>query len=268
MLEGTDWMEEVLRAEAALSLEERAAATVVLGILAFGWGDYDRAMPALVRARELCRGAGNGFGAAFALALTGVIAAVRGDPAAGEDALDRALEEFREAGDVWGMGFARYALGRVLLLQERREDARQILEQSVADVREVGEKQLLTLSLLNLGWARLSEGDVGGAKASISESLHLAIAIRHNRIDAARVLEALAAVAVAVGDPVRGALLFGVAEGVRRSAGARVWLPDLPTHQRTDEALLAALGPEVYGARLAEGARLSLEDAAEIAAAL
>jgi tetratricopeptide (TPR) repeat protein len=268
MLEGVTWMEEALRAEDDLSADERATATFVLGILAFGWGDYERAAPALARAQELCRASGNWFGESVSLALAGVMAAVRGDPVAGEEMHHQALKTFCRTGDRWGMGFIRYSLGRVLLLQGRNDDARAMLEQSVADVREVGEKQLLVLALLNLAWARLGAGDLSGAKGALVESLDLAIGIRYNRIDTARVLEALAAVAVAVGDPLRGSLLFGAADGVRRSAGADVWVPDRPFHDRTEQALRAALDSEEYIARLEKGAALSLDDLAGVAAAL
>ena len=133
MLEGVGWMEEALRKEDAMSVEEQAIARVVLGLLAFGWGDYDRAAPALARAHELCREVGNPFGTGMTLALTGVIVAVREDVAKGEDALRHTLEAFRERGDAWGMSFARFTLGRVLLLEERNEEARGILEQAVSD---------------------------------------------------------------------------------------------------------------------------------------
>jgi predicted ATPase len=268
LLEGVEWMEESLRGEVALSTEDRASATVALGIVAFGWGDYDRAVPALEVAQDLCLEVGNWFGRGMSVALRGIIATVHGDAAAGEEAMREALETFRANDDVWGMGFARYVFGRVLLLSGRGSEARDVLEDSVVDVRRVGERQLLILALLNLGWARLTVGEVNPARESLSEALHLLIGLRYNRVDSARVLEALAAVAVALGDPLRGALLFGAAEGARRSVGAGVWIPDRPTHERTEQALRAALGPDVYIAKLAEGGRLSLEDSVELAAEL
>jgi tetratricopeptide (TPR) repeat protein len=150
--------------------------------------------------------------------MLGVITAVAGDPPEGERILARALERFEVANDVWGMAFERYTLGRVLLLQDRGDDALETLRLSVAGARATGEKLLLSFALLNLGWAQLGLGDRAGATASLQEAFE--ILARFRNVEAARVLEALAAAAAALGDPPRGALLFGAAEGLRRALGA------------------------------------------------
>ena len=55
---------------------------------------------------------------------------------------------------------------------------------------------------------------------------------------------------------------------MRRAIGAHVWIPDRPTHERTEAALLAALDREHVEARFVEGTHLSVADALDIAAAL
>ncbi len=62
--------------------------------------------------------------------------------------------------------------------------------------------------------------------------------------------------------------MFGAAGEVRRSIGVSVCVPDVPSHERTEEALRTALGVEVYRDLLTEGARLSVEEWVDVAAAL
>jgi predicted ATPase/class 3 adenylate cyclase len=264
--EGAGWMEEVVATGGPLTEEADALATAVLGILAFGANDFERALPHLKRAEEACRRVGDRQGQALALAMQGVIIGVGGDRAAGEAALAESLSLFTGAGDAWGMAFARYCLSRVLLVQDRHREALATLELAVAGVREVGEKVLLGLTLLNLGWAQLGVADFAAAVSSLRESLDLVAPLRTN--DAARVLEALAAVALSAEEPAVGAVFFGAAEGVRRSLGASVWVPDRASHDHTDKALREALPPEEYESRFAEGTSVTIEEAAELAARL
>jgi hypothetical protein len=123
------------------------------------------------------------------------------------------------------------------------------------------------LALLNAGWARLAAGEVAAAASALRQSLELTATMR-NRIDAARALEGLAAVAAVDAEPARGAQLFGAAEAVRRSIGATVWVPDRPGHDRTEGALRGALGAHTFEARFGEGITMSVQDALALATEL
>jgi len=138
-----------------------------------------------------------------------------------------------------------------------------ILEESVADAREVGQQALLGLSLLNLGLSRLGTGDLEGARVTLQESLGL-LARNGNREITAGAVEALAEVSEQAGDPERGAVLFGAAEGVRSSVGALVWAPERASHDRTERSLREILGEEAFEARFAEGVALSISEALEL----
>ncbi|MCA1701889.1 MAG: hypothetical protein LC808_00905 [Actinobacteria bacterium] len=262
-LEGSGWMEEALRAGDVLSVDDRASATAVLGILAFSWGDYQRGVPTLRQAEKLCRQSGNAFGLGMSLTLTAVLAAANANTTMAEQAAHRALEAFHDAGDAWGVAFAQGALARILLSGGHSEEALELLEPTIADIRRLGDKHLLALGLMNLGWARLGTGKVADAVTALKEALQLTARLG-NQVDTARVLEAMAAAAVARRDAERGALLYGAAEAVRRAIGARVWLNDRASSERVEAALRVALPGLLFDERFSDGLNLSVSEALEI----
>ena len=74
------------------------------------------------------------------------------------------------------------------------------------------------------------------------------------RTSLGRALEALAAVAVAAGDPELAGTLFGAADGVRRAIGAGVWVTDRASHDKTAAQLRTQLGDSGYAAQLTAAA--------------
>jgi tetratricopeptide (TPR) repeat protein len=158
------------------------------------------------------------------------------------------------------VAFAKGALARVLLSAGQSRDALEMLEPVIAEIRQIGERHLLALGLLNLGWARLGVGQVADAITALNEALHLTASLG-NRVDTARVLEAMAAAAVAAGEAERGALLYGAAEGVRRAIGAEVWLNDRVSSERVGAGLRAAMSAAKFEERFADGIKLSVLEA-------
>lgn len=258
------WMEEVLGFGEKLSTEERAMATMVLGVCAFTRGDYVRAVPNLRIAVALGRELGDVRGMATALMSLAVAVGLTEGATRGEEMAREAVAALRELDDAWGIATALGGLGRILNLAGRSEEAVPVLEESVAGARELGPPVLIGLSLLNLGMAHLGVGDLEGARVMLRESLGLLARIGMREIMVGAV-EALAAMSAQAGDPERGAVLFGAAEGVRSSVGALVWVPERPSHDRTEASLRQALGGEGFEARFAEGAALSIPEVLELA---
>jgi hypothetical protein len=133
-------------------------------------------------------------------------------------------------------------------------------------MRVVGERVVLALSLINLGWTRLALFDSKRADEAFEESLQLLLEVK-DTVGTARVLEGLAGAALVAGEPERAAVLFGAAEGARRSVGAAVWIPDMFTHERTKNAIREALGSDAYESLWEEGTRLSPEEVQPLATA-
>src|SRR3954465_15202329 len=110
----------------------------------------------------------------------------------------------------------------------RTEEAVPLLEEAIQLQRSgeagkpLGPYPLMGYAMVNLGWARLALDDVDGAGQSFRRALSAAGG--GGQEVRARALEGVAAVALHLGDPRTGALLFGGAEAVRRAIGIGVWL--------------------------------------------
>ena len=259
--EGRAWMERALAAQ--LSPEHRGDASGVLGVLSFGNGDLDQASSMFSQGLELCEQTGNDFGSGLTLAMLGVIAGLS-NPEAVREPMNQSLERFVRIGDDWGIGFAHLVLGRVLVAGRQYQEASEVLTNAVDRLRPVGEKTLLSLLMLNLGWASLGMQRLEEAVSILEEALDLIEDVQ-DRQTAARVLEALAATAGAAGDAERGARLFGAAENARRSISADVWVPDRSTHEEIEASLRKSLGAQRFEDMWRDGLMLSVADGLDIA---
>jgi tetratricopeptide (TPR) repeat protein len=234
----------------------------VCGILAFAQGNYARAEASLSTARELHERLSDPARAARDAVLTGVMTALR-DADAGERLARSAVDVLRARGLEWEYAFALFGLGRILVVQGRYEEAVPLLEEGVRLNPSPDPHMLLSYGVVNLGWARLGLGDLGGARDAFRRAY--VEAGTGDRQILARALEGLAAVAAREGDERHGAALFGAAEGIRRSIGVGVWVTDVGTHERTEETLRAALGETAYRAALVDAVGLSTEEVSALA---
>jgi tetratricopeptide (TPR) repeat protein len=260
--ESVEVVQQALVDESSLSDAERAHARLGLGMLAFGQGDYDRAVPALETAIDLYTQLGDVGHVATALVPLGVIRAVW-DPNGGEDLLAQAVDTFRELDDQWGLAFASLNLGGALLQHHRYAEAIPHLEESLEHARAVKAEVFLSNALINLGWVYHWLGDLEAARAQLREAAKHA-AVPDNRESLGRALEALAAVDVAAGHPELAATLFGAADGVRRSIGAGVWMTDRVSHEQTEAQLRTQLGETAYATAIDRGRSLTVDQLLEL----
>jgi predicted ATPase len=268
--EAVAWMAEALAARDALSTEEHMMATFVFGISSWGLGDDVNGLPRLRQAYALAQDLGDRGKIATAQATLGAATARSGDFEEGEELVREALATFRTLGDPWATVYAAetvFGFSQVMQMQGRSEEALPLLEETVGWARSAGEMMMLQIALMNLGQARLGVRDAAGAQAALLESLELADDLG-NRGGSPSTLNALAAVAVARGDPERGATLLGAAEGARRSVGTTTWVRDWVTHERTERVLRAALGDDRFTETFTKGATLTIPDALRVAGEL
>jgi hypothetical protein len=207
---------------------------------------------------DLYQKLGDRRGVATATVPLGVISAVR-SPNSGENMLADAVADFRALNDPWGLTFALFSLGGALVLHRRHADAVAPLKESVDLARSIHTEVLLSNALINLGWAHLGLQETSAAEVVLKQALLAAVTL-DNRESIARALEALAATAEARGEAQHGAVLFGAAEGVRRTIGAAVWMTDRTSHDRTRDRLQAHLGEQAYRAALQYGATLTVAE--------
>ena len=112
-------------------------------------------------------------------------------------------------------------------------EARPLYELALAQFRELGDSWGIGGTLLGLGQLESQTGETAAAADHCRRALEVFAHVKDRR-NAARVLEALAAVAAAEGDAVRAVTLAGGAAAVRQAVG----VPLLPREQaRLDRAL-------------------------------
>jgi hypothetical protein len=85
------------------------------------------------------------------------------------------------------------------------------------------------------------------------------------RTTAAQSLVQLAGPELGLGHPARAAVLLGAAEEALRVLGGHIAQGDAPERDRVVDALRAALGQEELDRLRADGSRLSLEEAVDLA---
>jgi predicted ATPase len=267
--EGMGWMQTAL-ADPHLSAAGRAVAEFVRGSLAFGHGDPVTSVQALEEARRLHRELGDDVRAATDVILLGIAGSV-GDPATAEPLEREAVDVLRRHGEPWKLAFALFALGQVLVVLGRTEDAVPLLEETVQlqhseeAGKPLGPYPLMGYAMVNLGWARLALDDAEGAGRSFRQAL--SAAGQADQQVRARAMEGVAAVAVHLGDPRTGAVLFGGAEAVRGAIGIGVWLTDQSTHADTQSTLRSALGSSAYDSAFAAGMRTPPDELHRLACA-
>ena len=264
--EGQESMERVLAPGMRLSEESRTDATLVLGLMIFERGEYDRSVAMLQPVLDQYLQRGDARGIATASVPIGVVLDMRGSRD-GDDLLRRAVDGMRRLNDRWGLGFALLALGTVLVIDHREGDAIGPLEEGADIARAGSEEIMLSNALIGLGWARMGQRDLAGAKVAFDEGLRRAVDFAHQET-VARALDAIAAMAGRGGDASDGAILFGAAEGLRRSVGGTVWAIDRGSHEDTANLLHDRLGDDTYKDLTRRGGGLALDELLDRAAAV
>jgi DNA-binding CsgD family transcriptional regulator/tetratricopeptide (TPR) repeat protein len=182
--------------------------------------------------------------------------------------LERSLALAREVGDTNREGATLVNLGYVALLQGNYERATTLSEEALAVARKLGNAgvEILPEALVNLGLAALDQGDHERATVSFKEGLALAqeVGIKASVINA---LEAMATLAGTLGEAPRAAHLWGAAQAAREATGIALPPGERALHEPYLASARSQLGEEAWGAALAEGQAMSLEEAAQYALA-
>jgi hypothetical protein len=130
--------------------------------------------------------------------------------------------------------------------------------------QECGDKSAIAWSLSDLGRAVGDQGDLAAARQLLEESLAI-FRTQGKKGGIGRVLERLAAVAVAQAEPERAARLFGSAEGLREAMGAPLPPAERAEHERSVAAVRTSLGEETFATAWAAGRAMPMEEAVSYA---
>jgi predicted ATPase len=296
--EGRRWLEMLLLMGDAAPAAVRAKALSRAGALERDQGDYTQAFSLLKQALELYESLGDRWGIAQTFNAIGYAEHEQGDYARATDYYQRSLALFRELGDTRATAYLLNNLGNVAKEQADYEQAAAIHEQALALFRQSGDPRGLSASLNNLAEVASYRGDYERATALQHESLALkreigdkrgimlslnnlgdlarfqgdderatelyeeSLALSHEAGDkrgTAICLEALAAAACARDDWQRAARLYGAAARLRESIGSPLPLSERADYDSQTASARAALGSELFDARRAEGAAMTLE---------
>jgi predicted ATPase len=292
--------------ELARANGDRVTTAAVLNNLAaleVDLGQLERATQALTEAAQLFRQLDEADGRGYALTRLGDIARRRGDYSRARAYCDEALAVFRELGHKVGIRWTLSGLADIARNVGQPAVARGFVEEALGVAREVGNPERIAYTLVSLGALSMDEGDFATARvlvdeglatfpdASAGRSVGWALMIRadvarcegdfgaacdlyRRCLEYLRVipmaplpLEGVATLMTALGQSVVAARLLGAATAVRQSLGTPLPPAQQAQHAACVASLRASLGAELYESGLAEGARLSTQEALDYAAA-
>lgn len=242
----------------------RAKALNGIGILAGEQGDFGGARTYFEASLQLARELEDPERIGAALSNVGNLALYEGDYERANSAYTESLELQRQVGNYAGAAIALENLGCVALAQGNGEAAVSLLEEAEGLGRRGRDRHVLASVLRELGRALLDRGDLDRARAALEESLSLdrQLGQRHG---IAECLEALGALEAARGGAERASTLFGAADALRESFGART-VPDVRNwYTRWLEAARERLEADTFAEGYERGRELNPDEAIELA---
>jgi predicted ATPase/DNA-binding SARP family transcriptional activator len=241
-----DYVPAVRRLEAALrvyrELDDQlgvAAALHVLGGVAREQGRYARALELHADSLATAAAAGDRWAIARAHNHLGFVRWLQGDFDAAAGYCTVALTLARELPDVEEIAWALISLGTIARYQGDPSRAATLLAESRALAERVGFREGIAWSLEQLGLLALDRGE-----ADAAQLLHASLVIHHQLRDRWRIcslLDDMAAVAVARGQPALAASLLGTAEALREEIGTVVAPCERALHDQTVASTRSAL---------------------------
>jgi predicted ATPase/DNA-binding SARP family transcriptional activator len=220
LVEGSAWLEAVLRLSDGADTAVRAKLSSEAGTFAFHRADYDHAIVLHGEALELYRQAGDDSGVAFALLCLGAQYFEKGDPEQAAPFLEEALALSRRIGDKQNTAGTLHNLAEVERQRGNYERAKTLGMESLSLSREMEDQWRLAMIV---GWVGLLEvwngDDHESAEGFLEEDLALNRGLG-NWAYGAYCLEGFAGLAGARGQGERAARLWDAAEALRSNIGA------------------------------------------------
>jgi predicted ATPase/serine/threonine protein kinase len=302
--EGRRWVTAALDRTGGLRTAARARGLLGAGRLAFLQCDYPAAEALFAQTRELAQQLGETRLLAATLQFSGSLARERGDYARSEEIHRESLELWMRLGDEGGVARSLNYLAFVAWLRGDLAAAARGAADTYDRFEALEDREGMAWALLNQGAAAYYAGDLAHARVVLRDALALAgeasykegsawalnllglVALRERRLEQARallrrslemhrdlgdrwrmtsVLESLAAVSRALGDPHRAARLDAGAASLRKTLGTPMPWVEARDLEAERLAAAAAMGDETLAALAAEGAAMTPEALATFA---
>ena len=218
----------------------------VLGGVAREHGRYARSMELHAEGLALAEAIGDRWSAARAHGYLGFASWLQCDLTRGSAECSTALAMFRELGDVEGIAWSLISLAAIARYQGHREQAAALLAESRESSERIGFNEGVAWSLEQLGLLATGDGDPAAGPLLVrSLAVHREL---HDRWRMSSVLEDLAALSLAQGNPARAARLLAAAGAIREGIGTVIPPCEAEQHTRTLSAAQAALGADAFAA--------------------
>lgn len=264
--EGRRWLKATLERARAGSPALRAKALQAAGSLAAAQNDYVEARTFCEDSLVLYRTIGDKRGAAVVIAEIGSALRKQGDYKAARPYLEGSLAAYRELEDRPGIAALLAQLGHDFWHEAKYAKARALLEESLSISRDLGLKRTTAFVLWSLGLVAFDRRDNENARALYEEGLSIAKELGDTSWEV-RLVESIAGLAAAEGQPRRAALLLGASEALREA----IDYPLPPSHRHDYErpvaAIRAALDAGAFTAAWTEGRATPFEQTVEYALA-
>lgn len=262
--EGWQWLEGALAHGGAVPPPYRVKLLEGAGTIALTRGDYAKARELLQESLVLAEKSRDPARIGIAVTELGVAASREGEFVRAIELQEKGLSLLRQAGDPWGIAFAMKALGKSLLGSGELGRAQQVVDEAFDCFGKIGDKHQIALTMTTLAELRLLRHDEEGAAALVVESLKLSREVDDRRAAGYAVMIAafLAFTRGRVHSAIR--LLAAVDAWGKRTGTVVAWRHR--EHKRgIDSAARMRLGDQAYGAAVAEGRALSVDEAIDLA---
>ena len=266
--EGHAWLSRALATPGPVA-SDRARALVAIGMIEIFLGMHQEAETNLTTGLAECQDHDKAFDAGLALIGLGCLATIQGDLERSASFLESCLVATRRVADerlAWILeGWALINLAVVARTQGDLELADRQLAGALDCMRGADYAVGVILALGDQGDLARDQRDPARALELYREALGLGWGIRGRRITA-DVVEAVAVVAVTVGQEARGVRLLGASEALRERVGLRFRV--VKNQLALDQALTdaqAVLGQNAFATAWAAGRLLGAEQVIELA---
>ncbi len=238
-----------------------AGALRLLAVAALRAGRVDEAVARIDEAAATAHKLGNDWEEGLALSIKAAGLARLGSLREAQACYEAALDVLRD-NNGWGVAQVRYGLGAVARARGDYLAAISHYQAALSLYQEIDARPEIARCLAGIASVALTQGDLGLARTSLTESLQLSLATGQ-RLPVARGLEAVAALEARAGEAARAARLAGAALELRSAAGH----PPLTGARLADLLGPArrALGEPMAAALLAEGRAMTGAEAVSYA---
>lgn len=262
--EGQAWCDEALgHRDAQFPTPERAKALKSAGVLAYYQRDFQSAVAYNEEALAVYGRLANRRGIADILNNSGLLARDQGELLRARTMFNEALAIRRELDDPRGIATVLYNLAGVALWEEDIGSSRSGYEQCLAIRKRLNDDEGIAYSHFGLGDVHRKMSDFPAAYHEYALALGTFAKLR----DELRIANALEGLAASHTDQVLAAVLWSAATALRGRIGARPSELEQSEHDRLIKAIRLALGREAFSEAWDKGARMSWEEAVEVALA-